>query len=543
MNLSSQVRGSVRLRSCWFVLFALICGCLLLGAQPAMAQDACAGAIPVGTATGCGAIITVTSVDANHNGNGFTVTKPTGGNGNPYDGTEDTLIGIVNMSGADLNSITLSSPNTTFGGLFGFDNDGPCNPTFHVPNWTPYAQCPGATGYEGPINTFTVPGEVGPFTTGTVNFNPALGNGQSTWFALEGTPDSLTLTQQQPMTFTPANPSAVATFNCSTNTVPCPDQGANSVKFTLASVSTAFTITLQATEVDGDGICESGIPGDPSDPIDCRFVRYFGEPAFTTGTITPNTKVPQCYAYSSSTAAGTKHCVFYHVANEPPPPGATGSPYTGPVTGLIAWNTVQNPPAGYINSPRAYDDPSDDNDFVHYPTIRATPFNSFPYTLNQAPYTAQDNQFVFDITTFFNPGATVGTDPGTGTKGGSFNDYVVAFPFTLAQVQQPINPDGSSVFNASKGVTPVKFTLTQDGAATCNLPPATISLFRVAGAGMAGAIDESIYSMAADNGNNFRISSCQYIYNLQSSALGPGQYKVGISINNEVVGVAYFALK
>jgi hypothetical protein len=56
-------------------------------------------------------------------------------------------------------------------------------------------------------------------------------------------------------------------------------------------------------------------------------------------------------------------------------------------------------------------------------------------------------------------------------------------------------------------------------------------------------IDESTYSGPADTGSNFRIASCQYVYNLSASALGAGTYRVGIIINGEVVGNATFALR
>ena len=112
----------------------------------------------------------------------------------------------------------------------------------------------------------------------------------------------------------------------------------------------------------------------------------------------------------------------------------------------------------------------------------------------------------------------------------------------VAQVQQPINADGTSVFNVRRGVVPVKFTLTQDGVATCALPPATIALTRTAG-GTTGQIDESVYTGSADTGSNFRIDNCQYIYNLNSSALGVGTYRVDIKINGQVVGNAAFQLK
>ena len=117
-----------------------------------------------------------------------------------------------------------------------------------------------------------------------------------------------------------------------------------------------------------------------------------------------------------------------------------------------------------------------------------------------------------------------------------------ATPAYAAQVQQPINADGSSVFSVRRGVVPVKFTLTQGGVATCDLPPATIAVTRTAG-GVMGAVNESLYSGSADSGSNFRIDSCQYVYNLNSGALGAGTYRVDILINNQVVGNGIFQLK
>jgi hypothetical protein len=138
-------------------------------------------------------------------------------------------------------------------------------------------------------------------------------------------------------------------------------------------------------------------------------------------------------------------------------------------------------------------------------------------------------------------------DPTTkGTSGGGISCWVATVntptPYK-ATVQQPINADGSSVFNAKRGAVPVKFTITMNGSPTCNLPPATIAVTRTAG-GTPGLIDESIYTMAADNGSNFRVSGCQYIYDLAASAMGPGTYRVDISIAGSVVPVsATFTLK
>jgi len=111
-----------------------------------------------------------------------------------------------------------------------------------------------------------------------------------------------------------------------------------------------------------------------------------------------------------------------------------------------------------------------------------------------------------------------------------------------AQVQAPINADGSSVFNARRGVVPVKFRLTCNGVSTCDLPPATIAVTRTAG-GVIGTVNESVYSSQADSGPNFRTLDCQYHYNLNSGALGVGTYRVDILIDGQVVGSATFQLR
>jgi len=111
-----------------------------------------------------------------------------------------------------------------------------------------------------------------------------------------------------------------------------------------------------------------------------------------------------------------------------------------------------------------------------------------------------------------------------------------------AQIQQLINAGGTSVFSVRRGVVPAKFTLTQDGVATCVLPSATIVVARTAG-GNTGPVDESIYTGSADTGSNFRIDSCQYIYKLSASALGVGTYRVDININGQGAGSGVFQLK
>jgi hypothetical protein len=111
-------------------------------------------------------------------------------------------------------------------------------------------------------------------------------------------------------------------------------------------------------------------------------------------------------------------------------------------------------------------------------------------------------------------------------------------------VQPPINANGASVFKANRGVVPVKFNLAKDGKATCDLPPATISLERTAG-GTLGSIVEDTFLQSSDNGSNFRIDTkaCQYVYNLGVNTLGPGTYVARITVNALAAGNATFSLK
>jgi hypothetical protein len=131
----------------------------------------------------------------------------------------------------------------------------------------------------------------------------------------------------------------------------------------------------------------------------------------------------------------------------------------------------------------------------------------------------------------------------TGGDGTDIGAYEVQppTPSYAAQVQAPINADGTSTFNVRRGVVPVKFNLTQGGVATCDLPPATIAVTRTAG-GVIGEVNESVYSGNADSGSNFRIDNCQYAYNLNARALGAGTYRIDILIDVQVVGSAVFGL-
>ncbi len=125
----------------------------------------------------------------------------------------------------------------------------------------------------------------------------------------------------------------------------------------------------------------------------------------------------------------------------------------------------------------------------------------------------------------------------------SLSPFVLAKRIYSAKIQAPINGNGSSVFKVIKGgVVPVKFTLALGGAATCDLPAATIAVSRTSG-GTTGSVNESAYRLAADTGANFRVNKCRYIYNLSSTYLGVGTYKAEIKIDGQAVGSCTFQLK
>src|SRR5882672_2013902 len=264
----------------------------------------------------------------------------------------------------------------------------------------------------------------------------------------------------------PGQNSAVATFDCPSGlTGPnnsCPNAGASSIKFTVGKVITSFPITITAFKVTGDGICDSGIPDD-ADPegaeprtnpllpsIDCRFVRFFGDPAYNNnlppGPPHPtNIKVPFCYDYAlfpPEPPTQQPACVVYSVRDEffGPAPKPSSGLYCCGVQEQIAWNNVRPTPSGYFHKPRMFDDPDDDHESLNDSNCPAINRNGnvFPYPMSQP----EDNQFVCDITTFFDPSPnTVGTDPTIGGIGKSFNDFVVAWRFCSAK-QDDVEGDG-----------------------------------------------------------------------------------------------------
>src|SRR3954471_19901637 len=138
-----------------------------MGANPSPPFNECPA---IGSAPSCAVLIVVNP------GGGLTIlTDPNVG---PFDGVEDTSVGVLNNSGAPLPSITLTGTS----GAFGFDGDGLCS--FITCTWT------APTGYEGPKTAFaSISADA---NDGTLLFPTPLANGGTAYFSLEGEPSAIT---------------------------------------------------------------------------------------------------------------------------------------------------------------------------------------------------------------------------------------------------------------------------------------------------------------------------------------------------------------
>jgi len=148
-----------------------------------------ANAVPCPTISGvttCNVVITAGP------GGTFSTAVP---NPNPYDGSDDNLVGIINNSGATITSLSFTGSGLG-GGLFAFDGDGlqAFNPAAGGP--------PDTTGYGGKVSStanFDLAGPNDFFTnihtvlvtndSGTVVFGAnGIPNGGSAYFSLEAPP-------------------------------------------------------------------------------------------------------------------------------------------------------------------------------------------------------------------------------------------------------------------------------------------------------------------------------------------------------------------
>ena len=134
---------------------------------------------PDNAATGCNVVITI-------NANGSVTTTVT--DATPYENSEDVLVGVVNNSSTPVGSLTLMGSASS--AIFGLEMDGICTFTFVGSGYCNASQINGIDpqDYYGPTSTFT--GISSNKQNGTVNFNPPVPAGGSSYFSLEGVPSA-----------------------------------------------------------------------------------------------------------------------------------------------------------------------------------------------------------------------------------------------------------------------------------------------------------------------------------------------------------------
>ncbi len=113
----------------------------------------------------------------------------------PYDGGDDTLVGIVNNSSAVIAAITVSGSGS---GLAGFDGDGICTYAFTGDSYCTSQQVAGTDpgDYAGPGTSFTL--DPNSLDDVEVDFaGNGLATGSSTYFSLEGALTAAVVTARQ----------------------------------------------------------------------------------------------------------------------------------------------------------------------------------------------------------------------------------------------------------------------------------------------------------------------------------------------------------
>lgn len=169
--------------------------CCLLATVVLAAATCFAGAAPslltecpaIGADFGCSVLITINP--------GGSLTFTVDGTQGPYDGVEDTLVGVLNHSGTTVSSIFVSG--VAGGDIFALDGDGIGTPAFGWPNGgVPNGDCIalGCVNYngvdsDGQLNTFS--GIAFDQNSGFVDFGTGLPNGTTAFFSLEGPPQGI----------------------------------------------------------------------------------------------------------------------------------------------------------------------------------------------------------------------------------------------------------------------------------------------------------------------------------------------------------------
>jgi hypothetical protein len=310
----------------------------------------------VGADTGCGYLITV-----NADGQASAGSQLQG----PFDGSEDTLVGIVNDSDAAVSSIELSGSD-----IFGFDGDGLCSGDYTFLAGAG-AYCATLTDagtvdpydYEGPDNTFAKTDN----NDGTVDFTTPLAPGGTTFFALEDAPFTVGTVGLEPAIVLTASPVSgteglttglvqVASFNDGPNTSPTTD----------------FTATTNWGDGTPSSTSSISQPGGAPNPYVVTDSHTYAEEGTDTTTVKVIDKSLPLNVASASSTATIADAPLSPTATQPSIPNATTNKSftaevatftddnpTAPLTdyttspggAVITWGDGSSPSAGTVTQP------------------------------------------------------------------------------------------------------------------------------------------------------------------------------------------------
>ncbi len=117
--------------------------------------------------------------------------------------------------------------------------------------------------------------------------------------------------------------------------------------------------------------------------------------------------------------------------------------------------------------------------------------------------------------------------------------------YVFGGFQQPINADGSSIFNLGRTI-PVKIILTDCSGQSISTATVTIAVYKISNAVLGNELEQLIDSSGnANTGNLFRYDAAagQYIYNLSTKGYTKGTYKAYATPDNGQSYSVVFSLK
>lgn len=141
----------------------------------------------------------------------------------------------------------------------------------------------------------------------------------------------------------------------------------------------------------------------------------------------------------------------------------------------------------------------------------------------------------------FAPGVTTVTCSAADARGNSAQaSFTVAVSFAWSGYLPPITSDGKSLYTLGRTV-PVKFALS-GSSATAGGAPAYLYVAKVS-AGIVGTYESADSTAAADVGNQFRYTSGQYVFNLDTSTLSVGTWQLNVDLRDGVQRPVLISIK